>query len=101
MELLRDGENVTSYTYGVGATRPTPTKAHYKFGGWYEKSDFSGESVKTILTNEIGVKTYYAKWIADTYKVTLNTQGGTIADDKNITSYEYGTTVELSQLVKI
>ena len=23
-------------------------------------------------------KTYYAKWIADTYKVTLNTHGGTI-----------------------
>lgn len=93
--IIADGENVTSYTYGVGATLPTPTKAHYKFGGWYEKSDFSGESVKTILTNEIGAKTYYAKWIADTYKVTLNTHGGTIADDKNITSYEYGTTVKL------
>lgn len=93
--IIADGENVTSYTYGVGATLPTPTKAHYKFGGWYEKSDFSGESVKTILTNEIGAKTYYAKWIADTYKVTLNTQGGTIADDKNIKSYEYGTTVKL------
>ena len=93
--IIADGENVTSYTYGVGATLPTPTKAHYKFGGWYEKSDFSGESVKTILTNEIGAKTYYAKWIADTYKVTLNTQGGTIADDKNITNYEYGTTVKL------
>lgn len=93
--IIADGENVTSYTYGVGATLPTPTKAHYKFGGWYEKSDFSGESVKTILTNEIGAKTYYAKWIADTYKVTLNTQGGTIADDKNITSYEYGNTVKL------
>ena len=93
--IIADGENVTSYTYGVGATLPTPTKAHYKFGGWYEKSDFSGESVKTILTNEIGAKTYYAKWIADTYKVTLNTQGGTIADDKNITSYEYGTNVKL------
>lgn len=93
--IIADGENVTSYTYGVGATLPTPTKAHYKFGGWYEKSDFSGESVKTILTNEIGAKTYYAKWIANTYKVTLNTQGGTIADDKNITSYEYGTTVKL------
>lgn len=93
--IIADGENVTSYTYGVGATLPTPTKAHYKFGGWYEKSDFSGESVKTIRTNEIGAKTYYAKWIADTYKVTLNTQGGTIADDKNITSYEYGNTVKL------
>ena len=93
--IIADGENVTSYTYGVGATLPTPTKAHYKFGGWYEKSDFSGESVKTIRTNEIGAKTYYAKWIADTYKVTLNTHGGTIADDKNITSYEYGTTVKL------
>ena len=93
--IIADGENVTSYTYGVGATLPTPTKAHYKFGGWYEKSDFSGESVKTILTNEIGAKTYYAKWIADTYKETMNTQGGTIADDKKITSYENGTTVKL------
>ena len=93
--LANESDNITNYTHGTVVTLPTPTKAHYKFGGWYEKSDFSGESVKTILTNEIGAKTYYAKWIADTYKVTLNTQGGTIADDKNITSYEYGTTVKL------
>ena len=25
--IIADGENVTSYTYGVGATLPTPTKS--------------------------------------------------------------------------
>lgn len=58
--------NVTSYTYGVGATLPTDvTKSGCTFGGWYEDSGFSGSAVTTIGTTDTGNKTYYAKWTTD------------------------------------
>ena len=62
-----NGDVVTSYTYGVGATLPTDVSRNgYKFGGWYEE-DFSGEPVTTIGADATGDKTYYAKWLsADT-----------------------------------
>ena len=85
--------NVTGYTYGVGATLPTAENMTYTghdFKGWYESSDFSGSQVTTISTTDIGDKTYYAKWEASTYKVTLNTNGGSINDGYNVTEYTYG-----------
>ena len=54
-----------SYTYGVGATLPTPTApsgTSYSFGGWYTSSTFSGSAVTSISTTATGAKTYYAKW---------------------------------------
>ena len=55
--------NVTSYTFGTGATLPTNvTRPGYYFAGWYEESDFSGERVYSISTTENTNKTYYAKW---------------------------------------
>lgn len=61
-----DSNDVTSYTYGVGATLPTRadmTKIGYRFDGWYESAGFSGSPVTTISATDIGNKTYYAKWI--------------------------------------
>ena len=34
-----------TYTYGKGATLPTPTKTGHTFVGWYTKSDFFKEVV--------------------------------------------------------
>ena len=47
---LNDGSEAQTKTYKVGedVTLMTPTRAGYVFGGWYEKEDFSGESVTTI-----------------------------------------------------
>lgn len=95
---IASGENVTSYTYGEGAALPTTddmTRAGYTFTGWYQDSDFSGSAVTEISDSETGNKTFYAKWEANTYTVTLNTNGGTIADGKEVTSYTYGEGVTL------
>ncbi len=55
--------NVTSYTYGTGATLPTDvTRTGYTFDGWYENSDLTGTAVTNISTTDTGNKTYYAKW---------------------------------------
>ncbi|MCD8397985.1 MAG: InlB B-repeat-containing protein, partial [Lachnospiraceae bacterium] len=55
--------NVTSYTYGKGATLPRDiTNGGYTFVGWYEDSSFSGSAVTEIGTADYGNKTYYAKW---------------------------------------
>ena len=82
--------NVTSYTYGTGATLPIDvTKIGYTFGGWYENSDFSGSAVTSIGTTAIGAKTYYAKWTVNEYTITfLNDDGTTLQSSQ----WDYGTT---------
>lgn len=58
-------------------TLPTPTKTGYTFGGWYQNSDFSGESVSVIAKGEcLSDYTLYAKWTANTYTITLDANGG-------------------------
>ena len=80
--------------YGnVGDALPNvtlPEITGYTFGGWYDNEALSGEPVTEISAEATGEKTYYAKWTANTYKVTLNTKGGTIAGGKDVTNYTYG-----------
>ena len=73
--------NVTEYTYGVGATLPTAddmTYTGHTFKGWYANENLTGSPVTAIGGTETGNKEYWAKWEANTYTVTLNTNGGTI-----------------------
>ncbi|WP_419501679.1 InlB B-repeat-containing protein, partial [Alistipes putredinis] len=84
--------NVTSYTYGVGATLPTAddmTYTGYTFKGWYDNENLTGSPIAAIGDTETGNKEYWAKWEANTYTVTLNTNGGTI-NSGNVTGYTYG-----------
>ena len=82
--------NVTEYTYGVGATLPTDvTRTGYTFKGWYYNENLTGSPVTAISNTETGNKEYWAKWEANTYTVTLNTNGGTI-NSGNVTGYTYG-----------
>ena len=95
---IAEGQNISSYTYGVGAKLPTEneiTKTGYTFAGWYESANFSGDSVAAIGKDAIGDKAYYANWTANEYDVTLNTDGGTIAEGQNVTSYIYGVGAKL------
>ncbi len=88
--------NVTSYTYGVGATLPTDiTKRGHNFLGWYNNSSFSGSPVTKVGTDEIGNKTFYAKWEPCIYDVILHPNGGTIDPSVNVTSYTYGVGAKL------
>ncbi len=84
--------NVTGYTYGVGATLPTAddmTYTGYTFKGWYDNEGLSGDPVTAIGDTETGNREYWAKWEANAYTVTLNTNGGTI-NSGNVTGYTYG-----------
>jgi uncharacterized repeat protein (TIGR02543 family) len=79
---------LTSYTYGTGATLPTPTKTGYTFGGWYTTSTFSGSAVTSISTTDNGDKTFYAKWTAKTYTVTFDANGGTCSTANKTVTYD-------------
>ena len=84
--------NVTGYTYGVGATLPAAddmTYTGHTFKGWYDNENLTGSPVTAIGGTETGNKEYWAKWEANAYTVTLNTNGGTI-NSGNVTEYTYG-----------
>ena len=84
--------NVISYTYGTGAALPTADDMDYTghtFKGWYDNESLTGSPVTAIGDTETGNNEYWAKWEANAYTVTLNTNGGTI-NSGNVTEYTYG-----------
>ncbi|WP_337809339.1 InlB B-repeat-containing protein, partial [Ruminococcus sp.] len=69
--------NVTSYTYGVGATLPTDvTRTGYTFKGWYDNENLTASPVTAISNTETGNKEYWAKWEINQYTITFDTNGG-------------------------
>ena len=71
--------NVTSYTYGVGATLPTAddmTYTGHTFVGWYDNENLTGSPVTAISNTETGNKEYWAKWEINQYTITFDTNGG-------------------------
>lgn len=82
--VTKNGENFTA-PRGNGLTRPAGnTDAYF----WWLGSDgtpyVSGAEVPSSVT------ALTAQWTALTYAVTLNANGGTIADGKDMTGYIYG-----------
>ena len=73
--------NVTSYTYGVGATLPTAddmTYTGHTFKGWYDNESLTGSPVTAIGNTETGNKEYWAKWEINQYTITYDLAGGTV-----------------------
>ena len=69
--------NVTSYTYGVGATLPTDvTRTGYTFKGWYDNEGLTGSPVTAIGDTETGNKEYWAKWEINQYTITVKPENG-------------------------
>ena len=49
----------------------------YKFVGWFEKEDFSGDAVSEIAKGSTGNKVFYAKWDPESYTVGFAENSGT------------------------
>lgn len=83
------GTDLTSYTYGQGATLPADwTKTGYTFAGWYENESCTGTAVTEIPATAIGSKEYWAKWTPKTCQVTFDyhgADGGNTTENKQVT----------------
>ena len=85
--------NVTSYTYGVGATLPTAddmTYTGHTFKGWYGNENLTGSPVTAISNTETGNKEYWAKWEINQYTITFDTAGGSVVTP---ITQNYGTAI--------
>lgn len=92
--LAEDEINPESYTVeSAPITLRNPTRTGYTFAGWTGTDLSASSTTVTIAQGSIGDRTYTAHWTANTYQVTLNTNGGTLSDP--VTSYTYGTAVSL------
>lgn len=70
--------NPASYTYGTAVTLEPLSRTGYTFGGWFTTADCSGDAVTEISGTETGNRTFYAKWTANEYTVTLVLNGGSL-----------------------
>ena len=90
--------DVTSYTYGVGATLPTDvTRTGYTFKGWYYNENLTGSPVTAISNTETGNKEYWAKWEINQYTITVKPENGKA--DITITQ-DYGTPISAPTLTR-
>ena len=70
-----------SYTIeSADITLPTANKQGYRFDGWYENEEFTGNSVTVIPKGSTGNKTFYAKWVVNQYSIVFDTAGGSKID---------------------
>ncbi|MBU3180995.1 SpoIID/LytB domain-containing protein [Clostridium psychrophilum] len=75
---------IVSYN-SVIATPVAPAKTGYTFGGWYKES--KGANAWNFTNNSVTSNTIlYAKWTANKYTVSFNSQGGKAVSSK-IVSY--------------
>jgi uncharacterized repeat protein (TIGR02543 family) len=87
----------TSYTYHNPAIQlGSLTRSGYAFGGWYTNFGFTGTAVNAIndtLASRYSngdTITLYANWLASTYSIAYNLNGGTNNPGNTATSYTYG-----------
>ncbi|WP_446936826.1 InlB B-repeat-containing protein [Lysinibacillus fusiformis] len=73
-----------SVAHGGKAMMPEiePTKAGYTFGGWY--TDASYTQTYDFNSNITGNIKIYAKWNAQMYTVSFNTDGGSAVSDQSV-----------------
>ena len=82
--IVKNGSTFTAPAFD-GLTRPDGNTDSYFM--WL---DGNGNSYEPGGSVPADVTELTAQWTAPTYAVTLNTNGGTIADGKDVTGYTYG-----------
>ncbi len=86
-----NSENPATYTIEDEITLKNGEKTGRMFSGWFNENT----KVTKIAKGTTGDLTLTAKWDLATYDVTLNVNGGTITEGKNVTTYTYGTAATL------
>lgn len=78
------------------ADLPTPTRAHYKFDGWYTNSGCTISAVGQTIYNST---TLYAKWTPITYKIIYNVtyEEGITPIEISDSTFTVGNTVNLTK----
>ena len=97
---LNGGTGAANSTYTVESaaiTLPTPTKTGYTFGGWFDNENCTGSAITTIAASSTGDKTFYAKWTANTYTVTLDQ---TDAETQGVRSIEVTYDTEMPSIAE-
>ena len=61
-EFYSFADIIYSYNIENEVVLPTPRKMGYKFIGWFNHADYSGNAVTTISKGEYGNKIFFAKW---------------------------------------
>ena len=82
--IVKNGESFTAPA-SDGLTRPGGNT-----GSYFMWLDGNGNSYEPGGSVPADVTELTVQWTAPTYAVTLNTNGGTIADGKDVTGYTYG-----------
>ncbi len=85
-----ENNNPTQYDVNDGAiTLESPSRTGYAFGGWYtDEALINKASDPAITEGETGNKEFYARWIANTYYVSFNANGGNGAMDPQSFIYD-------------
>ena len=80
--------------YRVSAEIANPTRDGYTFAGWFDE-DGNAWNASTVIT---GSATYYAKWDANSYELTLYANGGAYADGSNVKVYPASETTPIGNV---
>ena len=86
---FNDGVNeptTQTVTDGEKATKPAdPTRTGYTFDGWFAEGAETAYDFDTPVTGNL---TLTAKWTANTYTVTFNANGGTVATESKYVTFD-------------
>jgi uncharacterized repeat protein (TIGR02543 family) len=71
-------------TYG---TLPNTSRAGYTFNGWYTAASGGTKVASDTKVTITSAQTLYAQWIANTYKLTYNANGGSVSTSSKTVTY--------------
>ena len=82
------GATTQSVTYDAAyGTLPTPTRTGYAFTGWYTAQSGGSKVEGAATVKKAADHTLYARWTANTYTVTYNANGGSVAQSSKTVTF--------------
>ena len=84
--VASEQSNPETYTVEDAFALTAPaSRIGFTFEGWFDNADLEGKAITKIEKGTTGNKTYYAKWMENTCKVTFHAyNGSTVEETRNI-----------------